>query len=512
MELGSKHAVVMTRDGEFIRVARRRQTWQLGDEVDVPNLVRKRPILMTSIASACAAAVIILFVLMTGPGGIGGPGQPVVAAYITMDINPSMELSVDADEIVLEARGLNDDGIAVLAGLSLKGIPLEEAADLIVDRAAELDYFNKYTELGAGTILITSTSVLDEPEAEEEEFLERVTQRVKDTMVAKHPEEAQVFEVESLAAPKELRDEAEKNGVSVGKLAIQILVEEQGKNTDEDRAAGTTVQDIAQSVENVGKLLQETKKQDKEQWKQLLEAYKQRHPDQVSADVSSEVDAEDEQDEKDILKQNDSKGNGNGSDRANGNGNGNGNGKDKGEKNEEDAVGVGVGIRVDVDTGKKNQGSDKSVDDRDDHKNEDKGKGKEKDKGKQEDEEKSVDRKLPEVSLDIELDLDLGVLKEIKDKVEQRIEKERAKHDARDRDKERDEDRDDERDDDRSEESAGSAGSDDRFKEGLLDNLFERDREKEERRDGRNEHDRGRGNEDNGKGNKEKENGKDDRD
>lgn len=195
MELGNKHAVVMTRDGEFIRVARRRQAWQLGEEIDVPNLVRKRPILMTSIASACAAAVILLFVMLTGPGGLGGPGQPVVAAYITMDINPSIELSVDADEVVLEARGLNEDGAAVLAELSLRGVPLEEAADMIVDRAAELDYLEKYTELGAGTILITSTNVLEEQETEEEELLERVTQRVKQTMVTKHPEEAQVFEV-----------------------------------------------------------------------------------------------------------------------------------------------------------------------------------------------------------------------------------------------------------------------------------------------------------------------------
>lgn len=494
MELGNKHAVVMTRDGEFIRVARRRQAWQLGEEIDVPNLVRKRPILMTSIASACAAAVILLFVMLTGPGGLGGPGQPVVAAYITMDINPSIELSVDADEVVLEARGLNEDGAAVLAELSLRGVPLEEAADMIVDRAAELDYLEKYTELGAGTILITSTNVLEEQETEEEELLERVTQRVKQTMVAKHPEEAQVFEVESLAAPNELRVEAEKNGVSVGKLAIQILAEEHGQTADEQSTASASVQSIVQSVGGVGKLLQETKKQDKEHWKQLLDAYKKRHPDLVSGD-DSKTDTEDDKDKAIIPGQSGTKGNGNGPGPATDNGNGNKNGNDKGKQNGKNDTEVGAGIGVDVDLGQKNQGST----------------GKDKPKADLKEKSKGTD-KPPAIILDVELDLDLGVLKDIKNKVEQKIEKEKAKQknrgssqkhngqtDASDRG--RDDDRGKEDDNDRPEESAKAAGSDDRFSRGLLDKLFNKDKEKDERGVDSKDNDRGNGSKgkDNGK-------------
>lgn len=45
------------------------------------------------------------------------------AAFITLDVNPSIELALDENDIVLSAHGLNDDGAAVLQG----PIPAEKA-------------------------------------------------------------------------------------------------------------------------------------------------------------------------------------------------------------------------------------------------------------------------------------------------------------------------------------------------------------------------------------------------
>ena len=70
------------------------------------------------------------------PSGSDAPMPPAseqaaVTAYVTIDVNPSIELAVDAEDIVLDAYGLNDDGAAVLAGLSLAGLSVFDALDTL---------------------------------------------------------------------------------------------------------------------------------------------------------------------------------------------------------------------------------------------------------------------------------------------------------------------------------------------------------------------------------------------
>lgn len=66
----------------------------------------------------------------------GAPGEASQApsdevtqpqAYIGIDVNPSMELSVDAAGTVLDATALNEDGAAALAGVELAGKPYAQA-------------------------------------------------------------------------------------------------------------------------------------------------------------------------------------------------------------------------------------------------------------------------------------------------------------------------------------------------------------------------------------------------
>lgn len=63
---------------------------------------------------ACAACLAMLAVCW---GGYRLYAQPT--AYVGIDVNPSVELSVNRFGLVVEARGINDDGRALLAGVSL---------------------------------------------------------------------------------------------------------------------------------------------------------------------------------------------------------------------------------------------------------------------------------------------------------------------------------------------------------------------------------------------------------
>ncbi|MBE6699319.1 MAG: hypothetical protein E7584_03645 [Ruminococcaceae bacterium] len=76
---------------------------------------------------------------------------PVVGeakTFITLDINPSVELTVDANGVVASVYGANEDGQILLYGEAEKviGLSYEEAVKYITKLAADLDYLTVDTE------------------------------------------------------------------------------------------------------------------------------------------------------------------------------------------------------------------------------------------------------------------------------------------------------------------------------------------------------------------------------
>ncbi|MDR4969380.1 MAG: hypothetical protein RG740_07155, partial [Acholeplasmataceae bacterium] len=63
-------------------------------------------------------------------------------AYVTLDINPSVELIVTPKEKVVYANPLNEDGEVLLADLQLVGLDLDDAIELIIETAVELGYID----------------------------------------------------------------------------------------------------------------------------------------------------------------------------------------------------------------------------------------------------------------------------------------------------------------------------------------------------------------------------------
>ena len=70
------------------------------------------------------------------------------ATFVTLDINPSIELTVDANGIVVSVYGANEDGQILLYEEAEKiiGLTYEEAVTYITKLAADLDYLTAQTE------------------------------------------------------------------------------------------------------------------------------------------------------------------------------------------------------------------------------------------------------------------------------------------------------------------------------------------------------------------------------
>lgn len=109
-------------------------------------------------------------------------------AFVTVEINPSIEITLDKDGIVASVYGANEDGQVLLYGEAEKivGFSYEDAVAYITDLAIELGYLNEDT----GDIETSVTAV-------DEEFsstvLERLNKKIHDT-AAEHNVEVSVEE------------------------------------------------------------------------------------------------------------------------------------------------------------------------------------------------------------------------------------------------------------------------------------------------------------------------------
>lgn len=95
-----------------------------------------------------------------------GSNDSEAAARMQVDINPSVEFILDADNKVLSVTALNDDGSLIIAGEAFVGKTAEEAVELMVSISTEAGYLVK-GDLSAGQDGITVSITGDEEAAQE---------------------------------------------------------------------------------------------------------------------------------------------------------------------------------------------------------------------------------------------------------------------------------------------------------------------------------------------------------
>lgn len=102
--------------------------------------------------------VLVVGVFIANPGKWFGDTK-IVAAYISVDINPSFELATDNDGYVLSVTSLNDDALS-LETTDLVGMSIEDAVDTIVQRATDAGFIDP-TDLIDDYVVVTTVVTTD---------------------------------------------------------------------------------------------------------------------------------------------------------------------------------------------------------------------------------------------------------------------------------------------------------------------------------------------------------------
>ena len=161
-----------------------------------------------------ALALVACTVLSSGGGAYAYTTAPV--AYVSMDINASVELGVNVFDKVVSVEAYNDDGKKIIEGIDLRNYPIGNAISKLVSNAISEGYIK---EDGSSAIEITTSTDKDKIAIKFEESLKEIANETLDN----NDVEADI-ETKDVALAR--RDEARKLGITPGKLnLIQKLQE-----------------------------------------------------------------------------------------------------------------------------------------------------------------------------------------------------------------------------------------------------------------------------------------------
>lgn len=166
----------------------------------IGGLIMKR-----KIAFALSGALL----LSLGGGGYAY-AKTTPVAYVSLDINPSVELGVNTFDQVVSAEAYNEDGQKVLEGTNLINTDVDKAVDTVISNAISDGYVK---EDGSSGIEITTSS-------DKENVATKIDENVKEAANDALENNNVEATVETEKVALERRDEARKLGITPGKLNL----------------------------------------------------------------------------------------------------------------------------------------------------------------------------------------------------------------------------------------------------------------------------------------------------
>ena len=233
LDITGKGATVMTHEGDIIGI--RNKGYDIGQEIEIKSAGNKafaKVYRIAPILSAIAAAAVLIF---TGVRTYFNP-----YGTVSLDINPSIEYTINRFDRVLEVNGVNEDGSDILSQInkdSLINKDIEDAVETTIDQI-EADGYMADED---GNFVVVSANTRKEEHTDK--LLERLDNKVK----GRGNIRPMTFKV----SDEEL-NEAHDEGISGGKKKIVDRLEEaSGEKIDRSKWRGKSVRDIEEEYDRL---------------------------------------------------------------------------------------------------------------------------------------------------------------------------------------------------------------------------------------------------------------------
>lgn len=209
MEINAKYITLLTREGEFLKAKNQKQDYVLGEEISFfpshefsSNKSRIFRINKFRFMVASSLAIMLIF-LSFFPYYLNNR----VYAYMSIDVNPSIELGVNRSLQVVSMEAYNVEGKEIVNDIEKwEKESIEDVTNSIIHE------FEKEGYLKQGKSVLITTTVMNDDNVEEEKKLEKKIEQISTSYQKKD------IIIEAVSTNKEQRKEANTKGISTGQL------------------------------------------------------------------------------------------------------------------------------------------------------------------------------------------------------------------------------------------------------------------------------------------------------
>lgn len=208
--------VILTSEGEYLEIPTAGQAWQAGVEIEVDLTKLPTPVIRSGIRKRVYLGVWVASILLVL--ALTFLGQPLTAhteAYLALDINPSILLSLNKKAAVLKAEAINTEGQELLQNLQLKHLDVETAVKLILEKAHTENFLSTEDNAICISLAAPANFVINE-----KKLHDCVSTQIRDL-------EIDTYLKISRAEVQQAR-EAQKKNVSLNSLTIRQELASQG--------------------------------------------------------------------------------------------------------------------------------------------------------------------------------------------------------------------------------------------------------------------------------------------
>lgn len=239
-------AVVLTRNSNFIMISRRADMF-LGQQVtfDDKDIYRSKKSIQRFVAMSASIAAIFALIFMFFRFE---PADTSAFGYVSLDINPSIEFSIDKDYKVLNAVALNADAAKLIDAVEIKNKTIESVIIEILKQSKN----NGYIKTGEKTDVLISATFSnskkdnnDNREADRASLEKLLIEINKDI----HGYDSSIVGITLQVTPLE-REAAKKYGISMGKYNLFLKAKDKGKDISIDQLNNIKVTELIDSIDD----------------------------------------------------------------------------------------------------------------------------------------------------------------------------------------------------------------------------------------------------------------------
>ncbi|MFZ5943315.1 MAG: anti-sigma-I factor RsgI family protein [Bacillota bacterium] len=288
LSVNRNKVVVLTPDGQFLERTFRGNPPQIGSEIELSQSTSSKRQIWTMMG--IAAMLALIFIPLLAFPGILIPNTPV--AFVTIDINPSLELGLDKYERVISSRGLNEDGRELIDKIDLIGVSLQDALEIVTTEAIRENYIKPEKE---NAVIVSYTNKAIEGDvstAALEQQLDLKQEEIENKISKVIVENKQAAIVEVVKTSAKAREEGERLGISAGKYTILLEVWEEGLEVSPESIRNNNIVNAIKEVGgNPGQVMHiiKEKKYDDKKVEELMKKYQAKLQSKTDKTLSDKV-------------------------------------------------------------------------------------------------------------------------------------------------------------------------------------------------------------------------------